>query len=147
MSRPPVFALVPIGRLRAHERVDEENVLELMEELRRTRTFAEPIWVARDSYVILNGHHRVEALRRLGAERVPAWLLDYETDEVGLEPWRPGGSITKAEVIHRANRGDLFPPKTTRHQVHVGLAPRSTSLEELGVELVSPRAAPNADLQ
>ena len=59
MTRPPEFALVPIGKLLAHEKVEEENVTELIEELERTQVFADPIWVARDSLVILNGHHRV----------------------------------------------------------------------------------------
>lgn len=131
MTALPEFALVPIENLRAHERFDEESVAELVEELRRTGTFADPIWVARASLVILNGHHRVEALRRLGAERVPAWLVDYETDLVTLEPWRPGIPITKAEVIHRATHGDLFPPKTTRHHLRVELPPRPTPLSEL----------------
>lgn len=131
MSRPPEFALVPLVDLHAHEEIDEDNVTELVAELKRAGTFADPIWVSLDSLVILNGHHRVEALRRLGATRVPAWLLDYETDLVGLEPWRPGLPITKAEVVRRALGGHLFPPKTTRHQVRAELPARSTPLAAL----------------
>jgi L-serine kinase (ADP) len=131
MTRSPEFGLVPIGKLLAHEEVDEESVAELIAELGRTQVFADPIWVARDSLVILNGHHRVEALRRLHAARVPAWLLDYETDLVSLEPWRPGLPITKTEVVRRAQDGRLFPPKTTRHGVRVPLEPRPTPLAEL----------------
>jgi L-serine kinase (ADP) len=131
MTRPPEFALVPIAKLLAHEEVEEENVAELVDELGRTGVFADPIWVARDSLVILNGHHRVEALRRLHAARVPVWLLDYETDFVTLEPWRPGLPIAKTEVVRRAQHGPLFPPKTTRHGVRAPLDPRPTPLAEL----------------
>ena len=131
MTRPPEFALVPLGKLLAHEEVEEENVTELLEELARTKVFADPIWVARDSLVILNGHHRVEALRRLHAARVPVWILDYETDLVSIEPWRPGLPIAKTEVLRRARSGRLFPPKTTRHRVRVALEPRPTPLSEL----------------
>jgi len=131
MSRPAEFALVPIPVLHAHEEIDEENVAELVREIERVGVFADPIWVARDSWVILNGHHRVEALRRLGADRAPAWLLDYESDAVSLEPWRPGLPITKAEVVRRALGGHLFPPKTTRHRVRQDLPARSTPLSEL----------------
>ena len=102
-----------------------------MLELRRTGEFTEPIWVARGSFVILNGHHRVEALRRLGARRAAAWILDYETDAVALERWRPGPPIRKQEVLERARRGELFPPKTTRHTVRLELPARRVALQEL----------------
>lgn len=131
MSRDPEFALVPIAELHGHEQIDEDKVVDLVEEIRRAGVLIEPIWVSRDTLVILNGHHRVEALRRMGAERVPAWLLDYESDTVGIEPWRPGPPIPKAEVVRRAQAGHLFPPKTTRHSVHVELPPHTTPLVEL----------------
>ncbi len=127
----PEFAFVPIERLRAHEEVEEANVAELVEEIRRAGVFADPIWVSRGSFVILNGHHRVEALKRLHADRAPAWVFDYETDIVTLEPWRPGLPITKAEVVRRARSGALFPPKTTRHHVRSELPSRPTPLADL----------------
>jgi hypothetical protein len=131
MSPAPEFALVPIDQLHPHEEVEEENVAELVAEIERTGVFADPIWVARDSWVILNGHHRVEALRRLGAVRAAAWVLDYETDFVSVEPWRPGLPITKAEIVRRALEGLLFPPKTTRHRLRDDLPPHPTPLAEL----------------
>ncbi len=134
------FALVPLAELRAHERIEEENVGELVEEIRSSRVFADPIWVARGSLVILNGHHRVEAARRLKLERVPAWLFDYDSDVVSLEPWRPGLPITKAEVIDRAHKGDLFPPKTTRHRIRIELPSQATALDELLPRPTAPRA-------
>lgn len=131
MIRAPQFALVPIQDLHGHEQIDEEKVVELMAEIRRAGVLSEPIWVARGSLVILNGHHRVEALRRLGAPRIPAWLLDYETDLVSLEPWRPGPPITKAEVVRRGIAGHPFPPKTTRHKIRAELPAHATPLAEL----------------
>lgn len=127
----PEFALVPIERLKSHEEFDPEKVDHLVAELRRTGEFVEPIWVARGTYVILNGHHRVEALRRLGARRAAAWVFDYDGEAVTLERWRPGPPILKSEVVARASRGELFPPKTTRHRVRVKLPSRKVSLAEL----------------
>jgi len=125
------FALIPLTELKAHERIDESNIEDLVELLRRTRVLADPIWVSRGSSVILNGHHRVEALRRIGAERVPAWVLDYESELVHLERWRPGPPIAKGEVVRRAEEGRLFPPKTTRHRLLLDLPARPTPLSEL----------------
>jgi L-serine kinase (ADP) len=131
MTEAPEFALVPIEKLRPHEEIDEENVAELVEELRRTGVFADPIWVDHRSLVILNGHHRVEAARRIGARRIPVWLLEYDTDLVSLEPWRPGLPITKSEVVRRGLAGHRFPPKTTRHRLRVDLPAHPTPLSEL----------------
>ena len=125
------FRLVPIDRLRGHEEIDEEAVEELVRVLRSDGVFAEPIWVARGSYAVLNGHHRVEALKRLGARRVPAWVVDYESDLVSLEPWRPGTRVEKSEVVRRARAGDLYPPKTTRHRILAELPSRPVPLAEL----------------
>ncbi len=127
----PEFALVPIERLKGHEEYDPAKVDQLVAELRRTGEFVEPIWVARGTYVILNGHHRVEALRRLGARRAAAWVFDYDGDLVTLERWRPGPPIAKADVVARASRGELFPPKTTRHRVRVKLPFHKVPLSEL----------------
>lgn len=125
------FALVPIHRLKGHEEYEPSKVEDLVEEMLRTEEFTEPIWVARDSLVILNGHHRVEALRRLGAQKAAAWLFDYEGDAIELDRWAPGPRIEKAEVVERAARGELFPPKTTRHRLHVELPSRRVPLAEL----------------
>jgi len=81
--------------------------------------------------VILNGHHRVEALRRMGLKRIPAWVFDYDGDHVDLDRWKPGPPIDKAEVLHRADVGRPFPPKTTRHRLRVELPRRTVPLEEL----------------
>jgi len=131
MTETPEFALVPIEKLRPHEEIDEENVRELVEELRRTGVFADPIWVAKDSWVILNGHHRVEALRRLGAKRIPAWVFDYESDIIRVERWRGGSPMPKSDVVRRSTQGRPFPPKSTRHRVTVDLPPKSVPLAEL----------------
>jgi len=131
MTGAAEFELVPLRELRAHERIDETNTLELVALLRRTQVVADPIWVARGSSVILNGHHRVEALRRLGAVFAPAWILDYESELIHLERWHPGPPIAKSEVVRRAIEGRLFPPKTTRHRLLLDLPARPTPLSEL----------------
>lgn len=143
MRARPRFRLLPLDRLKSHEKFDERAVRELMRALRSDGVFHEPIWVARGSYAVLNGHHRVEALRRLGARRIPAWVFDYTSDLVRLEPWRPGIVVEKSEVVRRARAGELYPPKTTRHRITKELPPRPIPLTELfapGVRSVAHRA-------
>ncbi len=131
MNDGPEFRLVPVARLRGHEEHERDRVDELVAAIERAGEFREPIWVARGSWVILNGHHRVEAARRLGLRRVPAWVFDYDGHHVDLDRWSPGPPIAKSEVIERAHQRQPFPPKTTRHRLRIRLPDRSVPLELL----------------
>jgi ParB-like chromosome segregation protein Spo0J len=143
MTSTIVFRLVPLDTLLEHEEIDLEGVDALAERIRRDGVVVDPIWVAAGSNVILNGHHRVAALRRLGARRAPAWVVDFHSDLVRLERWNDGPPIPKAEVIERARSGRLFTPKTTRHVLATELPARPTPLAELldGPPLAAARPA------
>jgi hypothetical protein len=138
----PEFALLPIESLRVHEEVDAGEVRRLAQEIRRAGVVQEPIWVAKGSGVILNGHHRYHALLSLGAKRVPAWVLDYHDARILLGRWSAGDPISKEDVLRRAESGTPFPIKTTRHIVQIQLASRPTRLEELGGILPEAAGAP-----
>lgn len=125
------FALVPTEQLRSHEEVDPAKVEALVEEIRAEGAVSEPILVAAGSGVILNGHHRFAALQRLGARRVPVWWVAYDDARIRLARWDTGPEITKAEVVERGRRGDLFPPKTSRHTIDFELPTRPTPLAEI----------------
>jgi L-serine kinase (ADP) len=131
MTEEVTFELMPIEALLAHEQVLPDHVVELVDKLVESGVFVEPVWIARGSHVILNGHHRVAALRRLGAERIAAWVIDYDSDIVQLERWTPGPPLSKEEVVRRARTGELFPPQTTRHVLTAELPPRPTLLRDL----------------
>lgn len=131
MTRDPEFAILPLSVLRSHEQLNEVTLAELTAVLRDAQVLEEPIWVARGEFVILNGHHRAEALRRLGADRIACWVFDYESETVELGRWQPGPPIAKSEVVRRAREGRPFPPKTTRHHVTIDLPHRPTPLADL----------------
>ena len=141
------FVLVALTDLKGHEEIDEPSLLELIAHLRRSRVLSDPIWVTREGSVILNGHHRVEALRRLGADRVAAWVLDYDSDLIHLERWRAGPPIAKSEVLRRAREGRPFPPKTTRHRLLLDLPARPTPLSELMPRPLARRAHRRASVR
>jgi L-serine kinase (ADP) len=147
MSTVVEYALLPIGQLREHEEVQAENVAQLQRALLEEGMVREPVLVARGSWVILNGHHRYAALRALGAQFVPVYLIDYESGPIRLHRWSPGPEIRKTDVIAMAGRGERYPPKTTRHVLDVEIPPHPTPIEELGVATRSrpgPRRTPSA---
>lgn len=131
MSVRPEFELIPIEKLRIHERIHDDRIAALAEKIRADGAVDVPILVARNGLVILDGHHRFAALQRLGARRIPAWVVDYDAPEIELDRWDGGPAISKAEVLERGRSGQPFPPKTTRHRVTVPIPPHRTPLVEL----------------
>ena len=111
MTPNPTFELVPgLDRLRPHEAIDETAVQAIIADLHIRRVFREPIWIARDSNVILNGHHRWAAMRAIGARRIPASVFDYLGDDtIHLDRWTPGEPISKSEVVEAESHRPPLP--------------------------------------
>src|SRR2546422_6118306 len=57
------FAVVEIGRLHGHERIRPALLEQLMDQIRKDGYLRRPVLVADGELVILDGHHRVEAVR------------------------------------------------------------------------------------
>jgi len=111
--------MVPIAKLLAHERVSQKRVHELVRSFRTEKILKYPILVSKDQFVVLDGHHRVEALRQLEIKYVPAYLIDYYSDDISVTLRRNQllGLILKKGITSYAQEGKLFPYKTTRHLV------------------------------
>ncbi len=116
-----------------HEQTRPELLSQLTDEIERDGVLKVPVLLEREHYVILDGHHRWEALRRLGCKRIPAYVVDYSSEEISVTTW-PGAivaTVTKEEVVARGVRGDLFPPKTTRHLLKEKLPESPVPLKDL----------------
>lgn len=111
------IALVSIDRVRPHECVVEERVRELLRDLVSLPVLRKPVVVDEETLTLLDGHHRLKALRRLGVELIPAALVKYSDPRIVVRRWGSGEIIEKRLVVERAMEGRLFPPKTTRHLV------------------------------
>jgi len=109
-------SLVPTPWLRPHEHFVEERVLQVLDNFRRTGVVDYAVVADVNTGTVIDGHHRLEALRRLGALLVPAYLVDYRDGTITVRGWREGEDVpTKDDVLRHAAEGKLYPPKTTRH--------------------------------
>ncbi len=77
---------IRIASLIPHEDVLESRVREIVEDI-KVRGLKYPIVVDRESRIIIDGHHRVEAFKRLGITKIPAVLVDYGSDLVDIKRW------------------------------------------------------------
>ncbi len=112
-----LLTLVPLSILTPHEQTVEEHVRELQEDIAKSRRVIKPIIVDIKTFIILDGHHRVEALKRLGKRYVPAILIDYDDECIHVSSWRSNWRVTKDLVRVAGLSGKLLPPKTSRHRL------------------------------
>ena len=105
---------VKVSLLRPHERTDSKNLRKIHSEVSKAGAVY-PLLVDRKTLVVLDGHHRLAILKRLGIEKAPVILVDYFGKDVSVGSWKKGKVVTKEEVISRGLSGKLFSPKTSRH--------------------------------
>lgn len=107
--------LVNINRLKAHERINADRCARVRQILLQSRKFTKPIIVDKASGVILDGHHRVFVLRKLGYRKIPALSINYRSAIIKVNTRRKNYKVTKEIVLSRARKKQLFPYKTTKH--------------------------------
>lgn len=106
---------VQISKLKPHEKITEGRLNAVIRDLKRDGVLWFPILVDNKDYIILDGHHRVEAFKRLGLKRILARLVDYDSLDIQVYPRRKNIPITKEIVRVKVRAGGIFPHKTTRH--------------------------------
>ncbi|AKG38672.1 MAG: ParB N-terminal domain-containing protein [Infirmifilum sp.] len=113
------ITLMNISELKPHEKYIEERVLFLLEDMMRTGILRKPVVAENKHNVLLDGHHRFEAFKRLGLQYIPAAVVDYQDPRIVVKSWENGYIFDKDQVLRRALKGELFPPRTTRHVVQL----------------------------
>ena len=114
--------IVPIERLKPLEKVFKYHLKNLSELILKEGIVQTPI-IADNKYgIVLDGSHRYIFFLMNGFKEVPVKFVDYEDEHI-----RVGSSlihrhlinekiqISKKEVVRRGIKGELFPPRTTRH--------------------------------
>lgn len=82
--------------------------------------------------IILDGHHRFNAIRQLGLTSSPVYLVNYKNRKIKVTSWRKGGEkITKKLVIKAGLSGSLLRPKTSKHFIPERPIGVKTSLSKL----------------
>ncbi len=107
---------IDLRELNPHEEVKEENLKEVIEGIKSEKALKKPIVVDADTKVILDGHHRYEAFKVLGEKYIPCMMVKYGSEKVKVDRWGEG-AITKEEVVEKGLSDDLFPAKTSKHDL------------------------------
>ena len=81
------IALLDVESVKHHEETVPELLSALLREIERDGVLKHPIIVDEATLVVLDGTHRVEALKALGCKRVAACLVDYSDPRIRLGCW------------------------------------------------------------
>ena len=110
---------IDIDQLKEHEEIRPDYLEELKDQILSDGILKMPIAVDKETYIILDGHHRLHALKKIGCKKIPVILVDYQSPGIEVVAWREGETITKEMIIHTALTGGRMPPKTSRHMIMV----------------------------
>ena len=111
--------LIDINKLKCHEEINQQHLTEIIYQVKKAGFIRNPVVVDLKNFIILDGHHRVAALKQLGVNKVPVFLVNYQDKDVRVflrRKLKLTGSIKQA-VIKNSLNNILFPSKTTRHLI------------------------------
>ena len=80
---------IDIDMLKPHEALDPLELELFIKSMNEKGVFYKPMLVDKNSFVILDGHHRWAALKKMGAKKIPCIFLDYFDEEIKLYTWYP----------------------------------------------------------
>ena len=103
-----------MNKLFLHEETIPERVTELKREFFRDQMVNDPIVIDADSSVVLDGMHRVVALRELKCTCVPVCAVDYLNPSIKVCAWyrtmfgKPSPSEVKSSLFASGLSADMF---------------------------------------
>jgi L-serine kinase (ADP) len=104
------------NRLKQHEEIDKARLRRVVRAM-RSGGLRKALAADERTLVLLDGTHRLEAMRRLGARSVPVLLLDYMSDDIVVNPGAGKTAYSKQAVLDAGLSRKKLPPKSTRHMV------------------------------
>ena len=116
-SKPKEVVIFEIEELREHEEIRPDYLEALKNEIQLDGILKMPICIDKNTCIILDGHHRLQALKRLGCKKIPCVLVDYQSPDIKVIAWREGETLTKEKIIDTALSGKRMPSKTSRHMI------------------------------
>lgn len=79
--------LVDVNTLRRYEKTDPQKVGQIVKSLRQTNVLVNPIIVDTEREILVDGHHRVQAFKVVGLARIPAFTVDYLSNDLTVKGW------------------------------------------------------------
>jgi len=103
--------------IKQHEQIRKSHLFDLIKEIKHDGFIRNPIIVDKNTMIILDGHHRFNAIKSIGLTSSPVYLVDYNNKKITVSAWRNGEKVTKKLVVEAGLSGKLLKPKTSKHYI------------------------------
>ena len=122
--------LIDVSELRGIEAYDPDRVTKLESVIRELGQWTMPIVVAEKGKLVLDGQHRLETAKRMGLQRIPAIIVDYNDVDVWSlhKEIRVSQRIVENKVLKDK---EIFPYKTVKHKFNFEIPSISVDIESL----------------
>ncbi|MEM0014566.1 MAG: DUF5603 domain-containing protein [Zestosphaera sp.] len=105
------YLLLDVDLLLPHEEIVTERLNDIARKIEELRALDMPIVVApipgSTKYLIVDGHHRWAALKKLGCRKIPSVVIDYFDPRVRVYTWYPAFSGSSEPLISELRRSGL----------------------------------------
>lgn len=133
--KSPSAVLVELEKLKEHEGVNPKYLEELKEEIKTDEVLKFAIAVDENTNIILDGHHRFNALKKLECKKIPVVFVDYNSPEITVKKGKTNEELTKCMVMQAGFTEKKLPPKATRHMIRFHNGLRHISVIEKRVDV------------
>ena len=130
-SRLVEVDLRPIGSVLPHEETITDLSSRLSDQIRADGFQRDPIIVDRENHVVLDGMHRLRALKELGARHILCHLVDYSSPEIRLERWARSLKGVKRESLAEILKDSRIDRRVSRKEAIELVDGRSTPVAVL----------------
>lgn len=114
-----MVTLIKLDALKPHESTEQRHLNALIEEIRSEGVLKLSIAVDVHTKVILDGHHRVCALKELNCTKIPVTFVDYQLPEIEVTTWKDDKTLSKSAIITAGLGTEKLPPRTSKHIVNL----------------------------
>ncbi len=84
---PITIVIRPLDSLRPHEEIVREELELLSSSIQSDKVLRHPIIADTETGIVLDGTHRLLALKQLGCRTAPVALVDYQSPTITIERW------------------------------------------------------------
>lgn len=82
-----MITFLPINDLIPHEDTESDRVLRILVSILNSKIITKPIIVEEKKKIIIDGHHRLKALKAIGVPKVPVFTANYDKDINDIGRW------------------------------------------------------------
>lgn len=129
---------VDIASIYTHENVITENVIAFEQYLNKSQNFLIPTIIVSEEMVLIDGHHRLELLKKMGYTKIPVTVVNYNHSCI-LTHCVINKQISKEIIIQSALNNINLQAKSTRHCLCINskIVPISILSKNISVEISS----------